>query len=126
MNYDPGSANANITSGLGLSATAGKFCADDSFKAALDANFLMYNSKTLAIPGFNVSITAYCLSTVFPTPPATCAKDADCTSITGYTKGCCMKYDLGPANSTILAAFYTNTSSGKMCADDKFKAGLDY
>ena len=91
----------------------------------LDANFAASKSKMVTLPDAGV-ITAYCLSTVFPTPPATCAKDADCTSFTGYTKGCCMKYDLGPANSTILAAFFTTTSSGKMCADDKFKAGLDY
>ena len=36
---------------------------------------------------------------VVATIPATCVKDAECTAVTGYTKGCCMKYDPGAVTS---------------------------
>ena len=58
------------------------------------------------------------------TVPATCAKDADCTVVTGYTKGCCMKYDPGAANATVLAALALSgypAAAGKGCANDALK-----
>lgn len=35
------------------------------------------------------------------TLPATCVKDAECTVVTNYTKGCCMKYDTAALNATV-------------------------
>lgn len=59
--------------------------------------------------------------------PATCAKDADCTAVTGYAKGCCAKYDPGAPNATVLAEI-TKTlpaAAGKFCANDGLKTILD-
>ena len=50
------------------------------------------------------------------TVPATCTKDADCTSIAGYTKGCCMKYDPGSNNASVLTALNFPSTAGKICA----------
>jgi hypothetical protein len=58
------------------------------------------------------------------TVPATCSKDADCTVVPGYTKGCCMKYDPGAANATVLAALAASgypAAAGKGCASDAMK-----
>lgn len=59
------------------------------------------------------------------TVPATCTKDADCTSIAGYTKGCCMKYDPGSNNASILTALNFPSTAGKICALDFIKVSMD-
>jgi hypothetical protein len=59
------------------------------------------------------------------TVPATCAKDSDCTVVANYTKGCCMKYDPGAADATVLASLTTlgyPAAAGKGCATDTLKA----
>ena len=57
------------------------------------------------------------------TVPTTCVKDAECTVVTGYTKGCCAKYDPGSVNSTAEAFKLTNlpAAAGKICANDVWK-----
>ena len=67
-------------------------------------------------------------TTANATVPTTCAKDAECTAVTGYTKGCCMKYDPGALNATvldILAPLGFPKVAGKACANDAIKANLD-
>ena len=62
------------------------------------------------------------------TVPATCAKDAECTAVAGYTKGCCMKYDPGALNATVvdgLALLGFPKVAGKACASDGIKVNLD-
>ena len=59
------------------------------------------------------------------TVPATCTKDADCTVVPGYTKGCCMKYDPGAASAAVLGNASLPTAAGKSCASDIMKASLD-
>ena len=58
------------------------------------------------------------------TVPSTCVKDAECTVVTGYTKGCCAKYDPGSLNATMLDAFKLvgfPGAAGKFCANDNLK-----
>lgn len=59
------------------------------------------------------------------TLPATCTKDADCTVVPGYTKGCCMKYDPGAASASVLGNASLPTAAGKSCASDAMKVSLD-
>ena len=62
------------------------------------------------------------------TVPATCAKDSDCTVVTNYTKGCCMKYDPGALNATVIDTITPlgfPKVAGKACANDIIKAALD-
>ena len=58
------------------------------------------------------------------TVPATCVKDAECTAVAGYTKGCCAKYEPGSLNGTMLDAFKLAGfpgAAGKFCANDNLK-----
>jgi hypothetical protein len=41
-------------------------------------------------------------ATANATVPATCVKDAECTAVTGYTKGCCAMVDPGNATADQL------------------------
>ncbi len=59
------------------------------------------------------------------TLPATCTKDADCTVVAGYMKGCCMKFDPGAANASVLGNTSFPTAAGKSCANDAMKILLD-
>ena len=34
--------------------------------------------------------------------PDTCTKDSDCTGVAGYSKGCCIKYDPGSADTAAI------------------------
>ncbi len=60
-----------------------------------------------------------------PTPPPNCVKDTECTSLEGYKKGCCMKFDPGSVDKNLLSMALLPTTAGKFCASDGYKVALD-
>jgi len=60
--------------------------------------------------------------------PKICAKDAECTAVSGYEKGCCMCYNPGSVNANVtevLTKAGFPATAGKSCANSVIKAALD-